>query len=238
MTPRRCASVHAQPSRGPEPRYQARTAFSHTRPRAAARIGPSVLSASSEGLTVTHSDAGRRPPFILAILPQLIPSTLIGVVKPLLALHRERRISFDVALESWVSRRRLARADVVVFCRNTEPRYGAPLDAALAMGKPIIYELDDDFFAIPSGAPGWRSPVQMSASSGRSRASCAARCARARVDASGAPSASSPPPRTSRARTRLRSRSCFESLGSTSPPLDGLVEADGAFRLPRGRTET
>ena len=103
---------------------------------------------------MTHSDAGRRPPFILAILPQLIPSTLIGVVKPLLALHRERRISFDVALESWVSRRRLARADVVVFCRNTEPRYGAPLDAALAMGKPIIYELDDDFFAIPSGAPG------------------------------------------------------------------------------------
>lgn len=95
-----------------------------------------------------------RLPLVLAILPQLIPSTVIGVVKPLLALHRDRRIIFDVTLESWVSRRRLARADAVVFCRNTEPRYRAPLDAVLALGKPIIYELDDDFFAMPLGAPG------------------------------------------------------------------------------------
>jgi glycosyltransferase involved in cell wall biosynthesis len=93
---------------------------------------------------------------VLAILPQLIPSSLIGVVKPLLALHRERRIVFDVALESWVSRRRLAAADVVVFCRNTEPRFRAPLDAARALGKPIIYELDDDFFAMPWSMPGGR----------------------------------------------------------------------------------
>lgn len=101
-----------------------------------------------------HSTAVRRPLTVLAVLPQLIPSTLIGVVKPLFALHRERRIIFEVALESWVSRRRLARADVVVFSRNTEPNFGAPLDGALALGKPIIYELDDDFFAIPPGTPG------------------------------------------------------------------------------------
>ena len=105
-------------------------------------------------MTATYSSAGSRPPVVLAILPQLIPSTLIGVVKPLLALHREQRIVLDVVLESWVSGRRLARADVIVFCRNTEPRYGAVLEAALALGKPIIYELDDDFFAMPSGAPG------------------------------------------------------------------------------------
>jgi glycosyltransferase involved in cell wall biosynthesis len=95
-----------------------------------------------------------EPATVLAILPQLIPSTEIGVVKPLLALHRDRRIIFDVTLEPWVSRRQLAQADVVVFCRNTEPRYAAALDAVLALGTPIIYELDDDFFAIPPGAPG------------------------------------------------------------------------------------
>lgn len=105
-------------------------------------------------MAASDSDTPRRALVILAILPQLIPSTVIGVVKPLLALHRERRIVFDVALEAWVSRRRLARADVVVFCRNTEPRYGAPLDMALALGKPIIYELDDNFFAMPSATPG------------------------------------------------------------------------------------
>jgi hypothetical protein len=100
------------------------------------------------------SDAPRRSLVVLAILPQLIPSTLIGVVKPLLALHRQRRIVFDVALEAWVSRRALARADVVVFARNTESLYGASLEAALALGKPVIYELDDDLFAIPPATPG------------------------------------------------------------------------------------
>jgi glycosyltransferase involved in cell wall biosynthesis len=100
------------------------------------------------------SDVVRRVPVVLAILPRLIPSTLIGVVKPLLALHREGRILFDVVLESRVSRGRLARADVVVFCRNTEPRYGAPLVAALELGKAVIYELDDNFFAMPPGIPG------------------------------------------------------------------------------------
>lgn len=105
-------------------------------------------------MTASRTGDARPRPVVLAILPQLIPSTLIGVVKPLGALHRDGCIIFDVALESWVSRRRLARADVVVFCRNTEPRYGAALEAALALGKPIIYELDDNFFAMPAGTPG------------------------------------------------------------------------------------
>ena len=108
---------------------------------------------------------GRRPPVVLAILPRIIPLTLIGVIKPLGALHREGRIRFDVALESWAGRRRLARADVVVFSRNTEPRYAAFLDAALALGKPVIYELDDNFFEMPLGTPGseyHRDPQRLS----------------------------------------------------------------------------
>jgi hypothetical protein len=96
----------------------------------------------------------KERPVVLAVLPQLIPSTLIGVVKPLLALHRERRIDFDVTLEAWAGQNRLAAADVLVFCRNTEPRYGAVLETALQLRKPVIYELDDDFFVIPSGTPG------------------------------------------------------------------------------------
>jgi glycosyltransferase involved in cell wall biosynthesis len=93
---------------------------------------------------------------VLAVLPQLIPSTWIGVVKPLLALHRQRRIVLDVAVErwSWIGRGRLAAADLVVFCRNTEPRHGAVLEDALRLGTPIIYELDDDFFSLPAGIPG------------------------------------------------------------------------------------
>src|SRR5262249_44613225 len=100
------------------------------------------------------SRVGGRPPAVLAVLPRLIPSTLIGVIKPLGALHRDGRIRFDVALETWVSRRQVARAEVVVFCRNTEPRHAWPLSVALALGKPVIYELDDDFFSMPLSTPG------------------------------------------------------------------------------------
>ncbi len=40
-------------------------------------------------------------------------------------------------------------ADVVIFCRNTEPAYGHLLNAAICSGKPIIYDLDDNFWDIP-----------------------------------------------------------------------------------------
>lgn len=114
---------------------------------------------SPRGRCPQSSRSGRAPvvsppPVVLAVLPQLIPSTLIGVVKPLRALHRQHRIVLDVALESWVSRRRLAAADLIVFCRNTEPRFGATLEATLQRRLPIIYELDDDFFMLPANTPG------------------------------------------------------------------------------------
>jgi len=104
-------------------------------------------------MATARSRVGSSAPRVLAVVPQLIPSTLIGVVKPLAALHRERRIHLDVAFESSAGRRRLRDADVVVFCRNTEPRYRSWLDDALGLGLPIVYELDDNFFAIPSDTP-------------------------------------------------------------------------------------
>jgi hypothetical protein len=104
-------------------------------------------------MTSARARVASSTPRVLAVLPQLIPSTLIGVVKPLAALHRERRIHLDVAFETSTSRRRLRSTDVVVFCRNTEPRYRSWLDAAVGLGLPIIYELDDNFFAIPPDTP-------------------------------------------------------------------------------------
>lgn len=111
----------------------------------------------SRGLPPAGSRGGnRRRPRVLAILPQLIPSTVIGVIKPLTALHRARQIVADFAFEYWLPPRSLQRADVVVFCRNTEPAHGRVLEAALELGKPIIYELDDNFFDIPLSSQGGR----------------------------------------------------------------------------------
>jgi glycosyltransferase involved in cell wall biosynthesis len=88
-------------------------------------------------------------PRVLAVLPAVVPSTTIGVIKPLTKLHRTGQISADLTLEYMVSRRQVERADVVVFCRNTEPSERNALTWALASGKTIIYELDDDLLDIP-----------------------------------------------------------------------------------------
>jgi glycosyltransferase involved in cell wall biosynthesis len=104
------------------------------------------------------------PPRVLAVLPRAIPSTIIGIVKPLTALNREGKIIADIALEYLVTRARVARADVAVFCRNTEPSYNNALHWALELGKPIIYDLDDNFFELPPSAAGadyHRSPERL-----------------------------------------------------------------------------
>jgi glycosyltransferase involved in cell wall biosynthesis len=69
------------------------------------------------------------------------------VVKPLTNLHHANEIVADITLEPWVSARQINRADVLVFCRNTD---GALLDRAIASGKPIIYNLDDNLLEIPA----------------------------------------------------------------------------------------
>ncbi len=101
---------------------------------------------------------------VLAVLPHVIPSTTISVIKPLTALERAGKITLDLALEYAVSESRVARADVVVFCRNVEPKYARPWHIALGMGKPIIYDLDDNLFELPLSGPGAqqeRSPEPM-----------------------------------------------------------------------------
>jgi glycosyltransferase involved in cell wall biosynthesis len=86
----------------------------------------------------------------VAILPQLIPSTTLTVVKPLVALYKAGHITASITLEGYASLRRLAAADVVVFSRNSDPVYRALLEAVVARGTPFIYDLDDNLFELPA----------------------------------------------------------------------------------------
>jgi glycosyltransferase involved in cell wall biosynthesis len=100
-------------------------------------------------------------PKVLAVLHGFIPSAMITVVKPLVELHRAGRIQARITLESLATPRDVRRADLVVFCRNMEPKYAALLDAAQSCRVPILYDLDDDLFEVPPDcdvAPYCRTP--------------------------------------------------------------------------------
>jgi len=87
-------------------------------------------------------------PRVVAVLPGLIPSTMISVVKPFTQLHSAGIVSAKICLEAFVTTRDLAGADLVVFCRNTEPKYSHCLNFVLSKRIPYIYDLDDNFFEI------------------------------------------------------------------------------------------
>ncbi|MCC7527485.1 MAG: glycosyltransferase [Candidatus Melainabacteria bacterium] len=91
----------------------------------------------------------RSAPNVLAIVPSLIASCQINVLKPLKVLASQGRIKFRWRLESRASLSDVHWADVVIFCRNTEPAYGHLLNEAVCTSKPIIYDLDDNFWDIP-----------------------------------------------------------------------------------------
>ena len=124
-----------------------------SRERAVAMREARKTSGSLSGPSGLTRQVPNRPR-VLAVLPQLIPSTILTVVKPLIALHRAGRIVADITLESLVPRRKLMRADVVIFCRNREPQYARTLAMARALGLPTVYEIDDDLFDPPDSYVG------------------------------------------------------------------------------------
>ncbi len=88
-------------------------------------------------------------PRLLAILPDFVPSTFICVMRPLVQLHRAGEIRARILPEFLTRRSSIEWADLVVFCRNTEPEYAYLLDFIVKRGTPYIYDLDDDFFELP-----------------------------------------------------------------------------------------
>lgn len=89
-----------------------------------------------------------RTPRVVAIVPSYIASCQINVVKPLSALDSAGHIKFKHVLEQNANSSHIAWADLIVFCRNTEPAYRHLLSEAIGKRKPVIYDIDDSFWDI------------------------------------------------------------------------------------------
>jgi glycosyltransferase involved in cell wall biosynthesis len=90
---------------------------------------------------------------VLTILPELNPSSIILVIEPLMYLLELGKIELRVRLEKLdVRLSDMEWADLVIFCRNTEPAYDF-VEELLSLNKPYIYELDDNLFELPLNMP-------------------------------------------------------------------------------------
>lgn len=86
---------------------------------------------------------------IVAILDNLIPSNIIGVVRPMLALQKKGRLQFRLRYTMQYSERDIEWCDAIIFCRNMRIRDVKMLHLAQKHNKKIIYDIDDNFFEIP-----------------------------------------------------------------------------------------
>ena len=113
-----------------------------------------IENMKSEFSIPQFNSCGKVIPKILAILPALIPSSIILVVEPLIYLLKLRNIELRVRLENFYVRSSdIEWADLIVFCRNTEPANDGILKKIIFCKKPYIYELDDNFFELSLDSP-------------------------------------------------------------------------------------
>lgn len=99
--------------------------------------------------TVPRDTKRNRPPHIYAIIPAIMPSALILVLKPFFDLERRGEISFDFAVgPHWQEEALLAASLVVVLRGNTLSDLRA-LRLAERHAIPIAYDIDDNFHEMP-----------------------------------------------------------------------------------------
>lgn len=85
---------------------------------------------------------------VLVVIPSLIPSTIVGVLRPLQALHYAGQIDLRCRFSSIFFQPTdvdISWCDIAVFCRNCEMSDLSILYRLKRDGKKTIFEIDDNF---------------------------------------------------------------------------------------------
>jgi glycosyltransferase involved in cell wall biosynthesis len=93
----------------------------------------------------------KKPIKVLAFVPGWIPSVVIGVLKPLVALEKRGEVTLKLRISSTpvLAQNAIKWCDVAVFSRNCEMSDLKWLYKLKALGKRVIYDVDDNFEEIP-----------------------------------------------------------------------------------------
>jgi len=79
----------------------------------------------------------------------VIPSSEIALIQPLTYLEKNKKIEWKLAFQTGDPRIFIPEYDVVIFHRTCEPVLLNLLKMAKDLGKPTVYDIDDNFLAIP-----------------------------------------------------------------------------------------
>lgn len=95
--------------------------------------------------------AEKKPYRVLVFVPGLIPSVIIGILRPLVELEKRGKVQLRLRYSSIHAgaANDITWCDIGVFCRNSEIADLAYLYQLKRAAKGIIYEIDDNFEEIP-----------------------------------------------------------------------------------------
>lgn len=87
---------------------------------------------------------------VLVIAELLIPTLTIGIIRPFIGLEKKNIIELKIKKPGRISNRDIKWCDIGLFCRSQSEKEYTVLLRLKEFNKKIIYDIDDNFFQIPT----------------------------------------------------------------------------------------
>ncbi|MBP2027140.1 glycosyltransferase involved in cell wall biosynthesis [Acetoanaerobium pronyense] len=85
---------------------------------------------------------------IFSLLPSIMPSTVLSILKPLLELQRKNILTLTIGFTFFKNPKQIKKNDIVVLCRNCELNDYRIIFESLQYKNKLIFDIDDNFYDI------------------------------------------------------------------------------------------